>query len=48
MSLATHGILVLTALLAVELFGVVVVFLEWKRRHEQQHQQNQNQEHKDD
>ncbi len=43
-----HGILVLAALLAVELFGVVVVFPEWKQRHEQRHQQKQNQEHKDD
>ncbi len=48
MSPATQGILVLAALFTVELFGIVVVFPEWKRRHEQRRQQRQNQEHKDD
>lgn len=38
----TQGILVLAALFAVELFGILVVFPEWKNRREQRHQKNQN------
>lgn len=44
MSQATQGILILSALMAVELFGVVVAFPEWKRRHEQWKQQRQKQQ----